>query len=242
MHGVILLAGGSGNRMGSDVKDKLLHPILETNAFRLCCNAYIGIKEISSLVIVYREKDQQKLLENEYDISRKRFNGSLDPIYVAGGSRREDSVRKGLEALPKECSFVQVHDCARPMIRTSTITQMIHEVEDKGVIVACRPASDTIRQSLETELSSDQPQKTQTLNRQSLWFMETPQATHKSWLTQALKRAKERNISITDEVSALELDDRKTAFFCLDYPNPKITNIDDLKLVEYLLKEERNIL
>ena len=141
-----------------------------------------------------------------------------------------------------ECSFVQVHDCARPMIRTSTITQMIHGVEDKGVIVACRPASDTIRQTLETKLSYDQPQKTQTLNRQSLWLMETPQATHKSWLTQALNRAKERNISITDEVSALELDDRKIAFIRLDYPNPKITNLDDLKLVEYLLKKERNIL
>ena len=101
-----------------------------------------------------------------------------------------------------ECSFVQVHDCARPMIRTSTITQMIQGLKTKD-IVACRPASDTIRQTLETKLSYDQPQKTQTLNRQSLWLMETPQATHKSWLTQALNRAKERNISITDEVSAL---------------------------------------
>ena len=242
MHGVILLAGGSGNRMGRDVKDKLLHPILETNAFRLCCTAYIGIKEISSLVIVYREEEQKKLLQDEYEISRIALDESLDPIYVAGGSRREDSVRKGLEALPRECSFVQVHDCARPMIRTLTITQMMKEVEEKGVIVACRPASDTIRQTLDTGLPSDQPQKTQTLNRQSLWLMETPQATHKNWLTEALNRAKERNISITDEVSALELDDRKTAFFCLDYPNPKITNIDDLKLVEYLLKKERNIL
>ena len=242
MHGVILLAGGSGHRMGRDVKDKLLHPILETNAFRLCCRAYIGIKEIYSLVIVYREEEQKKLLQNEYDISRKGFDASLDPIFVAGGSRREDSVRKGLKALPKECSFVQVHDCARPMIRTSSITQMIKEVEEKGVIVACRPASDTIRQTIDTGLPSDQPQNTLTLNRQSLWLMETPQATHKSWLTQALNRAKERKISITDEVSALELDGRKTAFFCLDYPNPKITNIDDLKLVEYLLKDERNIL
>tara|TARA_B100001057_G_C22777110_1_gene922086 strand:- start:795 stop:1523 length:729 start_codon:yes stop_codon:yes gene_type:complete len=242
MHGVILLAGGSGNRMGRDVKDKLLHPILETNAFRLCCTAYIGIKEISSLVIVYREEEQKKLLQDEYEISRIALDESLDPIYVAGGSRREDSVRKGLEALPRECSFVQVHDCARPMIRTLTITQMMKEVEEKGVIVACRPASDTIRQTLDTGLPSDQPQKTQTLNRQSLWLMETPQVTHKNWLTQALNRAKERKISITDEVSALELDDRKTAFFCLDYPNPKITNIDDLKLVEYLLNKERNIL
>tara|TARA_B100001093_G_scaffold496288_1_gene541750 strand:+ start:559 stop:1287 length:729 start_codon:yes stop_codon:yes gene_type:complete len=242
MHGVILLAGGSGDRMGSDIEDKLLHPILETNAFRLCCTAYIGIKEISSLVIVYREKEQQKLLQNEFDISSKRFHGCLDPIYVAGGSRREDSVRKGLEALPEGCSFVQVHDCARPLIRHTTIIQMIKEVEDKGVIVACRPASDTIRQTLETGHPPDLPQKTQTLNRQSLWLMETPQATHKSWLTRALNRAKESNTLVTDEVSALELDDRKTAFFCLDYPNPKITNKDDLKLIEYLLNKERNIL
>lgn len=240
MHGVILLAGGSGVRMGSQIKDKLLHPILKTNAFRLCCNAYIGIKEISSLVIVYRDEEQKKLLQKEYDISRKRFHWCLNPIFVAGGSRREDSVRKGLEALPEECFFVQVHDCARPMIRASTITQMIKEVEDKGVIVACRPASDTIRQTLEIWLPSDQPQKTQTLNRHALWLMETPQSSHKSWLTRAFKRAEESNISITDEVSALELDNRKTAFYCLNYPNPKITNIEDLKLVEYLLSKGNN--
>ena len=237
MHGAILVAGGSGRRMKNNVQDKLLHPILHTNAFRLCCDAYLASKEISALVIVYRDEVQKQALLAELNLAQKHIIPTFSPIMIQGGKERKDSVLNGLLALPKECKFVQVHDCARPMIRSVTISAITKEVEKKGAIVACRPMQDTVRQCASRNTNTNTPQSTKTLDRNRLWLMETPQAARKDWLVEALQEANKREIFITDEIAALELLEKKTTFLQLEYPNPKITKADDLNLIEYLLQK-----
>lgn len=237
MHGAILVAGGSGLRMKGDVKDKLLHPIMGSNAFRMCCEAFVKSKAIAFLTVVYRDEDQKKALNDEYEIVRKKTDCSLSPIMTKGGEERKDSVLHGLQALPDACKFVQVHDCARPMIRPSTVSMIAREVEAKGAVVACRPAQDTVRQIEATETDPNNPQSTKTLERHKLWLMETPQAARKDWLMQGFHEAAKQKISITDEIAALELISKKTAFLELGYPNPKITKMDDLDFIQYLLQK-----
>ena len=62
-HIAILLAGGSSKRMKQTGKDKLLHPIRKTNAFRLCYQAFAESLEIENIIIVYRDEEQKALLE-----------------------------------------------------------------------------------------------------------------------------------------------------------------------------------
>ena len=57
----IVLAGGKGNRMGNRCDDKLLHPLGSSNAFQLCCKAFLLSEEIENLVIVYRDEKQLKI-------------------------------------------------------------------------------------------------------------------------------------------------------------------------------------
>ncbi len=235
MHGAVLVAGGQGRRMNDRVEDKLLHPILDTNAFRLSCQAYLQADKISSMVIVFRDEKQKEKLTLEYEKATQELGSCISPTFVKGGDERKDSVLGGLLALPNECDYVQVHDCARPLIRSLTIEQMASEVARQGALVACRPAQDTIRQDLEPLVASDQPRTTKTMDRSTLWLMETPQSSRKDWLIEGLRIAKEKNLCMTDEISALEIIGKKTAFFELEYPNPKITNFEDFKLVEYLL-------
>jgi 2-C-methyl-D-erythritol 4-phosphate cytidylyltransferase len=223
--------------MKGNVTDKLLHPIMGSNAFRMCCEAFVKSEAIAFLTIVYRDEDQKKALVNEYEIVRKETDCSISPIMIKGGEERKDSVLHGLQSLPDACKFVQVHDCARPMVRPSTISMITREVEAKGAVVACRPAQDTIRQIEAKETFPNTPQSTKTLERHKLWLMETPQAARKDWLLQGFYEAAKQRISITDEIAALELISKKTAFLELGYPNPKITQIEDLDFIQYLLQK-----
>jgi len=237
MHGAILVAGGKGRRMKNKVEDKLLHPILDTNAFRLCCEAFLRSKEITSLVVAYRDEEQKQALLAELEIVQQGVKSSVSPIMIRGGEERKDSVLNSLRALPDECKFVQVHDCARPMILSASISMITEAVEKNGAVVACRPVQDTVRECESHHAASKEPQSTKTLDRTRLWLMETPQAARKDWLIQGFQEANQKGIFITDEIAALELINKRTTFLQLDYPNPKITKVDDLNLVEYLLQK-----
>lgn len=237
MHGAVLVAGGSSRRMEEQVKDKLLHPILDTTAFRMSFEAFYKSDKISCIIVVYRDSEQKLHLESECNTVLKKDNSHLALYFVQGGKERYNSVTNGLLALPKECSFIHVHDCARPLIKSTTIDQMAKEVESAGAIVACRPVVDTIRENIEPKLPFDYPKKTRTLNRTLLWKMETPQVCRKEWLEKGLMKAKEKNILITDEIATLELIGKKTAFHIPEYANPKITTIKDIRYIEFLLQK-----
>ena len=67
--------------------------------------------------------------------------------------------------------------------------------------------------------------------------METPQAARKDWLEDGLRKAEQQGIEVTDELSAIELTERKVAFLDPGYPNPKITTESDLAYIKYLLEK-----
>ena len=235
MHGVLLLAGGKGKRMGGKIYDKLLHPLHETTSFRLCCEAYLKARVIEDFVIVHRDEEQKLLLKNEFSVACAKSDRKTEPAYVIGGLRRMDSVRNGLTALSENCQFVQVHDCARPMIRTSTISKLAQEVARVQAVAVARPVRDTVRLSSERKLMSGLPQKTFTMDRSKMWFMETPQAIRKDWLIDGINLAVKKKIEATDEVFVVELLGKKTVFYNPEYPNPKITTMEDYKYLNFLL-------
>ncbi|MEC9124045.1 MAG: 2-C-methyl-D-erythritol 4-phosphate cytidylyltransferase, partial [Verrucomicrobiota bacterium] len=94
---------------------------------------------------------------------------------------------------------------------------------------------DSVKKILDPALPYDAPQHTESLDRSSIWIMETPQVTRKEWLDEGLRKAEELGLIVTDELSAIELTKRKARFLNPEYPNPKITTTSDLSYVEYLL-------
>ena len=65
--------------------------------------------------------------------------------------------------------------------------------------------------------------------------METPQSAPKSWLIKGYHKAQELNIRVTDDMHAMELLSKKIILINPGYPNPKITNLNDLRLIKFLL-------
>ena len=230
MHGAILLAAGSGSRMGNQTNDKILEKIGNSNAFRMCLLAFVKIQQISNVVIVFRDQKQKERLESE--INQFATSSKASFFFVQGGEERRDSVRNGLDALPPSCKFAHIHDCARPLIRTETIAKMIDEVEKNIPIAVARPATNTIRK----KISGSTHVHTKTLDRSQLWEMETPQSAPLAWFREGYAKAKEMGISITDDMHTIELLSKEMLLLNPVYPNPKITHSYDLNYISALIE------
>ena len=230
MHGIVLLAAGSGSRMGNQTNDKILEKIGNSNAFRMCLLAFTEIQQITDIVVVFRDQKQMEELQDESN--QITTLDELNIIYVKGGEQRRDSVTNGLTTLPESCKFAHIHDCARPLIRRETIVKMIEEVEKSIPIAVARPATNTIRK----RISGSTLFQTETLERNQLWEMETPQSAPLSWFREGYAKAKEMNISITDDMHAIELLSKEMILLEPGYPNPKITHGHDLKYISSLLE------
>ena len=238
-HCAILLAGGSGSRMNALGEDKLLFPINSTNAFRLSYEAFLNTNKIDNVVIIYRDHEQLDLLELEIDIAHQTGNRKFDPILVKGGTERKDSVLNGLTNCPSTCEFVYVHDCARPMIRTKTINQLHEIVSETGAVAIARPLRDTIK-IIEEKDTEDwrTPCTTKSVDRSNIWIMETPQVARKEWLQEGMNFASDQVLLTTDEVSVLELIQKKVTMLEIEYPNPKITSQADWPYLTFLLSSK----
>ena len=233
MHGVILLAAGSGKRMGDKIDDKILEPIGTGNAFRMSFHAFAKVEAIHAYIIVFRDEEQRARLEKE--INQFEFSKSNKIILFAkGGKERSDSVQNGLKAMPESCQFAHIHDCARPMIRRETIENLVSQVSQNKAVVVARPATNTIRR----KLTSDEISPTETLSRNELWEMETPQSAPIPWLIEGYAKANDMKIQITDDMHAIELLSKKMTFLEPGYANPKITRVHDLKYISLLMNHE----
>ena len=133
MHGVILLAAGSGERMGREIGDKILANIGSSNAFRMCFHAFANFDEVNSIIIVFRDQKQKGQIQTELK-KITLLNQKIFITFVQGGRKRSDSVKNGLNALPKSCKLVHIHDCARPLIRRETISLLIENVGQNNPI------------------------------------------------------------------------------------------------------------
>ena len=149
----------------------------------------------------------------------------------AGGQRRQDSVRCGLERLAG-CRWVIVHDGARPCLDPGILQRGLTAVQECGAAVAGVPVKDTIKQV------SPQGQITGTPDRDRLWAAQTPQIFEYALLWQAHQRCTQ---PVTDDAAMVESLGHPVKMFLGAYENIKVTTTDDLVIAERFLKTSSNI-
>jgi 2-C-methyl-D-erythritol 4-phosphate cytidylyltransferase len=154
---------------------------------------------------------------------------------VEGGKTRCQSVINGLRSLSNDCSdadWVLVHDVARPCIESVDVRLLMRELcnDSVGGILAV-PASDTIKH-VDKNLAINK-----TVDRSTLWHAQTPQMFRYKLLLDALTKATDRGLSVTDEASAIELSGYKPKVVEGNRANIKITRPEDLSLAEFYLQQ-----
>lgn len=146
---------------------------------------------------------------------------------VAGGARRQDSVRNGLLAL-SPCDLVLVHDGARPVVDAAMLERGMAAAAEYGAAVAGVPAKDTIKRVGPDLVVEDTP------DRSLLWQAQTPQVFRMDLLMEAHRRC---TGDFTDDAAMVESMGHTVRMFEGTYENIKVTTAGDLVIAEALLRQ-----
>lgn len=214
----ILVAGGKGLRMGSDIPKQFLplrgRPVLmhTIDVFR---RTYPDIHII--LVLPHEQQDYWRQLcgQHDYDVA----------VCVAdGGETRFHSVHNGLSLIPDDArGVVGVHDGVRPFVSPETIRRCFEAAEEFGAVVPVVPVVETVRQVLADGNSM-------TVDRNAYRLVQTPQ----TFDIQLLKKAYGQPFDpfFTDDASVVEAMGHPIKLVEGNNENIKLTNPADLKLAE----------
>lgn len=191
---VIILAGGSGQRMGSD---KLLLGVGEDLMLSRAVQPFVGRKDVNNIILVLRK--------DIFDIGNavaQRFSGQSF-LFVEGGGTRSLSVRNGLKKVTAE--GVLIHDGARPFVTAAIIDEVVSSVIQYGSGVPAIPITDSIRAIQDGAICG-------TADREGFVSVQTPQG----FVAQDIKRAFDlcgNELQHTDE----------SALYVQYIGNPKVT-------------------
>jgi len=221
MTSAIIVAAGSGSRMGFD---KLMASLGGSPVILRTLEAFPVCPEIDEIILVC-PPDRAEVIHRLADDGEMRKIRRIVP----GGAERHLSVWAGLQAVSAGSSHVAVHDGARPLIHPSQISRCLARAWDTGAVASARPVSETLKQADASGLV------TGSVNREGLWIMETPQVFARTLLVSAYEAVLRDGLLVTDEVSALGHIGHDVWLVDNPTPNPKITWPPDLALAERLL-------
>lgn len=221
---VILLAGGSGSRMGAG-KNKVL---LELQGEPVICRAARAFTAVADgMVVVARDEDRNAI---QAALEASGLMHSRVSI-VSGGATRQDSVWNGLQALPADADKVLIHDGARCLVDEATIRRCMDAVEQTCTGVAAIPAVDTIKQVNEAW------QVTGTPDRAALRAVQTPQAFTVELIRRAHLSAQAEGFQGTDDASLVERLDLPVQLTEGNRRNIKLTTPEDIAMAEAMLND-----
>ena len=213
--GAILLCAGRGERLGA-AAEKALVPLAGRPLFSWSLEALERTPVIEGIVVV----GPARRLEAALSLSGFRATKVL--AWTEGGRERQDSVARGLEALPPRFSTVAVHDCARALVREELVARVVAGSLQFGAAIAAVPLEDTLKRARLDTIEATVP-------RAGLWRAQTPQAFRRDWLEAAHVAAVGR---ATDDAALVEAAGHRVRLVKGDPANLKITTRADLELAE----------
>ena len=216
--GVVIPAGGSGQRMGSGQAKAFLQ--LSGRSILLHTLERFTDPRITAIRVAL---PREMLASRAFEHPDPRVRA------VAGGGERADSVRLGIAALPDDVDVVLIHDAARPLASAALITRVIDAVTPDTGAIAALPASDTIHVVNRDEFITATP------DRKTLWYAQTPQAFPRQMIAAAHAAAERENVSPTDDAALVVRYGGRVRVIPGETSNIKITVPADLEIAAALL-------
>jgi 2-C-methyl-D-erythritol 4-phosphate cytidylyltransferase len=229
----ILPAAGLGTRMGADTPKQFLMldgvPVLLFTLRRLAaCPA------ITDFVIATRAEEIDSV---KAGIKAENLGRSFS--VVRGGDTRQDSVANALTEVPSETDLILVHDAVRPLVTLGQIERVIAEAAACDAAILGIPAMDTVKEVKRASLPTDVALITATIPRERVVLAQTPQVFRASVLLEAFGRARQDEVTASDEAGLVERLGRDVHVVVGSERNLKITRPGDMELAEFYLRQER---
>jgi 2-C-methyl-D-erythritol 4-phosphate cytidylyltransferase len=223
----VVTAAGEGLRMGTGRAKQFLdlcgRPILAVTL--VAFERSPAVHEVN-LVVPESEVDYcRKQIVQRYGLEKVRQ-------VLAGGRRRQDSVRLGLEASAGAgFEFAMIHDGVRPLLKPELIQRISNAVKEAGAVIAALPAKDTVK-----EVDKDRLVR-KTCDRRFIWLVQTPQAFRYEEILKAHRKALEEGWDeVTDDALLMEKTGIPVYLVEGEEDNIKVTTPYDLELARFLLK------
>jgi len=214
----IIVAGGTGQRMGSVVPKQFLEiqgkPILLHTI-----DQFVAAFSDIQLVVVLPEAYIQ---EGQALLSKNGFTKNI--VFVPGGDTRFQSVKNGL-AQVKESAIVFVHDAVRCLLTPALIQRCYQQALENGSAIPAVSSTDTVRL-----MKGD---KNELFNRENVMLIQTPQTFQSDILLAAFNQ--DYIASFTDEANVVEASGKPVSIVDGEFENIKITRPLDLAIAEYIL-------
>ncbi len=222
--GLVVPAAGAGSRLGSE-RPKALVDLGGEPLLRRTLGRFVGFADIVHVVIAA----PFGLVAEVRAAAAGLEWSSCGVDVIEGGSSRQDSVRRSLEALRPGIQTVLVHDAARPLISRQTIVAVLDAARRTGAATAATRPSDSVRKD-----SSDG--WTEIVDRSHVWLVETPQAFAFELLRSAHRGAAAAGVSATDDAALIErCGAGRVAMVQSVGRNFKVTTQEDLRMAALLI-------
>ena len=224
MNIAIVLAGGTGSRMSLDMPKQFIavkgKPIM---AYTL--SVFQNSPLVDSIYLVSHKEyfEQSKTIIEQYNITKVRD-------IIEGGQTRQESVFNALKQMnAKDDDIILIHDCARPLVDEQIIKDNIEQCK-------LHEAVETAVKAVDTTIEVSEEQFENSLNRDKLYQVQTPQTFKYKLIKEAHENAiKNKLANITDDAQLVAKLGHKVFIVNGKKTNLKVTTDEDLKILEALL-------
>ena len=224
MNIAIVLAGGTGSRMSLDMPKQFAvvkgKPIM---AYTL--SVFQNSHLVDSIYLVSHKEyfEQSKQIINEYKLNKVK-------TVIEGGQTRQESVFNALRQInAKDDDIILIHDCARPLVDEQIIKDNIEQCQ-------LRDAVETAVKAVDTTIEVSEEQFENSLNRDKLYQVQTPQTFKYRLIKEAHENAIKNELdNITDDAQLVAKLGHKVFIVNGKKTNLKVTTNEDLKILEALL-------
>ena len=221
----VVPAAGLGTRMGGNTpKQYLTLGNLPLLVYSL--QVFQQLEEICEVILSVPASDQEYCWREIV----KPFGLEKVAKVVAGGARRQDSVRNGLAAISDRPDGVLVHDGVRPFIEQGMVRNVIECAGKTGAAVVAMPIHDTVKRVDASKIIQE------TLKREELWQIQTPQVFRYDWLVEAHQQAQQHQWDVTDDAALIERMGYPVSVVEGSCFNIKVTKPDDLVFGKAILE------
>ncbi|WP_161602301.1 2-C-methyl-D-erythritol 4-phosphate cytidylyltransferase [Tautonia marina] len=222
---VLFPAAGQSRRFGDATRKKVDHEIDGRPVWRWAVEPFARRDDVAQRILAVAPEDRERF-ENRYRADLAELGITL----VEGGAERFDTVALCLDRIDPACEFVAVHDAARPFPTRAVIDRVFEAARTYGAALPGLPVSDTLKRA------GDDGVITETVSRDGLFAVQTPQAFRLDLLRQAHANRTNLSVPVTDDAQLVEA----IGHACRIVPgspwNLKITRREDLPLAEAIFR------
>lgn len=228
----LLIAGGSGNRMGQSIPKQFL-TVNERPVIVYTLEAFQKHPEIDAIGVVCISGWETVLqaYANQFNITKLKY-------IIPGGKNGQDSIRNGVYELEKHFAaddIVLIHDAIRPMVSADIISDCIRVTREKGNAITVIPCAEAM---LETE---DGMSSSGSYPRDRLKRTQTPQGFHIGEICNLHRRALEAGITNSVASCTLMIEMNENVYFSIgSEKNIKLTTVEDIDIFKALLMAKRS--